>query len=52
MVRVNFRLTNRKADVTNIYAEISYGLYRIVERGKGKGKNKDREYLRLKYTTL
>jgi integrase len=51
MVRVNFRLTNRKADVTNIYAEIAYGLYRIVERGRGKGKNKDREYLQLKYTT-
>lgn len=51
MARVNFRLTNRKADVTTIYAEIAYGLYRIVERGKGKGKNKDREYLQLKYTT-
>ncbi|SFS40616.1 Site-specific recombinase XerD [Porphyromonadaceae bacterium NLAE-zl-C104] len=51
MARVNFRLTNRKADVTNIYAEIAYGLYRIVERGKGKGKNKDREYLQMKYTT-
>lgn len=51
MAQVNFRLTNRKADVTNIYAEIAYGLYRIVERGKGKGKNKDREYLQLKYTT-
>lgn len=51
MARVNFRLTSRKADVTNIYAEIAYGLYRIVERGKGKGKNKDREYLQLKYTT-
>ena len=51
MVRVNFRLTDKRADVTNIYAEISYGLYRIVERGGGKGKNKDREYLQLKYTT-
>jgi integrase len=51
MARVNFRLTNRKADVTTIYAEIAYGLYRIVESGKGKGKNKDREYLQLKYTT-
>lgn len=51
MARVNFRLTNRKADATTIYAEIAYGLYRIVERGKGKGKNKDREYLQLKYTT-
>lgn len=51
MARVNFRLTNRKADVTNIYAEINYGLYTIVERGKGKGKNKDRKYLQLKYTT-
>ncbi|ULB33916.1 tyrosine-type recombinase/integrase [Proteiniphilum propionicum] len=51
MVRVNFRLTDKKADVTNIYAEINYGLYTIVERGKGKGKNKDRKYLQLKYTT-
>jgi len=51
MARVNFRLTDKKADVTNIYAEINYGLYTIVERGKGKGKNKDRKYLQLKYTT-
>lgn len=51
MVRVNFRLTDKKADATNIYAEINYGLYTIVERGKGKGKNKDRKYLQLKYTT-
>src|SRR5690554_5312642 len=51
MASVNYLLTNPKAELTTVYAIINYGLYTIVERGKGLGRNKDKKYLRLKYTT-
>ena len=51
MASVNYLLTNPKAELTTVFAIINYGLYTIVERGKGLGRNKDKKYLRLKYTT-
>lgn len=51
MATVNYLLTNPKAELTTVYSIINYGLYTIVERGKGLGRNKDKKYLRLKYTT-
>lgn len=51
MATINYILTNEKAEVTTVYAIINYGLFTIVERGKGLGRNKDKKYLSFKYTT-